>query len=213
MLKKISFSSIKYSQIEDIVDITKKIDDSQFDEWFSYPFVPSEEELDFLKMLIRKNRLRIEIYSEEDLKAKFLIPLLNRVDFNINDKITDWYEPTIKTIINDYELGGVSDFLVAKGYAEPKIPYFFIQEFKPSFSASSPETQLLAELLVALHLNKAEKMSGAYIAGSFWKFMILEKVPQNKFIFYVSENFDALKMEDLTAIYKHLQAVKASLPQ
>ena len=77
--------------------------------------------------------------------------------------------------------------------------------------AFAPEDQLLAELLVALHLNDIQQMKGAYITGQHWKFMILEKLPNDKFIFYVSKNFDSLKIDDLKGIYKNLRAVKAEL--
>ena len=62
-------------------------------------------------------------YTEEELKAKFIIPLVNRVDF-VGESFSDWYERSIKTVINDWEISGITDFMVAKGEKEPESPYF-----------------------------------------------------------------------------------------
>lgn len=210
-MKKYTFSTITFAQIASIIDIERQLNYAKFDKWFGFDYSLNKEEIHFLKNLIKKNQLRIDVYQEENLKAKFLIPLLNKVDFNIDDKITDWYDYSISGKINEYELSGNVDFLVAPGYETPHHPYFFIQEFKPSFPNRSPLNQLLAELLVALHINQVQKMKGAFIAGPRWNFMILEKLPDEKFVFYVSKNFDAMKISDLQEIYTYLQAVKADL--
>jgi hypothetical protein len=98
--------------------------------------------------------------------------------------------------------------MVATGIDQAKKPYFFIQEFKPSLPDRNPEVQLLAELLIAMEKNKTTIMRGGYIIGQFWKFIILEKIGENQFEYFVSPAFDALKLPDLTQIYVILQAVK-----
>ena len=51
-------------------------------------------------------------------------------------------------------------------------------------------------------------MRGAYIVGAIWNFVILEKIGVNKYQYYVSENFDSTKIEDLKGIYKNLVFIK-----
>ena len=51
-------------------------------------------------------------------------------------------------------------------------------------------------------------MRGAYIVGAIWNFVILEKVGVDKYQYYVSQNFDSTKIEDLKAIYKNLVFIK-----
>ena len=123
----------------------------------------------------------------------------------------DWYERTIRGEINGVEIGGVTDFMVATGVKEPEIPYFYIQEFKPSKPSVFPEDQLLAELMVFVELNGTPAMKGAYIVGQFWTFVMLEKQLDGGFVLYLVPSLDALKLEDLQQIYKHLKAVKAEI--
>ncbi|TAG40164.1 MAG: hypothetical protein EAZ31_08635, partial [Cytophagia bacterium] len=87
-------------------------------------------------------------------------------------------------------------------------PYFFIQEFKPSIPDKDPEVQLLAEMLVTIEKNKTNILRGGYIIGQIWKFVILEKIGENQYQYFVSKIFDSLDLEDLTQIYIILQAVK-----
>jgi hypothetical protein len=51
-------------------------------------------------------------------------------------------------------------------------------------------------------------MKGAYIIGAIWNFVILEKLGKNKYQYFVSQNFDSTKIEDLKDIYKNLLFIK-----
>jgi hypothetical protein len=206
-IKSYNFSTIKYSNLEEIVDISIVNNLAKFDEWFETPYQIKEEEVIFFGNLIQKHRTRMSFYMEEDLKAKFIIPILNLVDFMVAP-ISDWYDGSLSGMVNGVEIKGFADFMVATGIDQAKKPYFFIQEFKPSLPDRNPEVQLLAELLIAIEKNKTTIMRGGYIIGQFWKFIILEKIGENQFEYFVSPAFDALKLPDLTQIYVILQAVK-----
>jgi len=138
---------------------------------------------------------------------KFLSPILNKIDFYSED-FHDWYDAAFGGKINEVEIKGFTDYMVAMGTRTPKKPYFFIQEFKPSIPDKHPEPQLLAEMLVAIKKNETNIFRGAYIIGQNWRFVILEKIAQNQFEYFVSEQFDSLKLPDLKQIYINLQAVK-----
>jgi hypothetical protein len=138
---------------------------------------------------------------------KFISPILNQVNF-LTDTYHDWYEANFSGFLNGIEFSGFTDYMVAKGIDEPEKPYFFIQEFKPSIPDRNPENQLLAELLIAIEKNKTTVMRGSYIIGRNWFFMIVEKIGENQFEYFVSQAFDALKIAELKQIYIALQAVK-----
>ncbi len=202
------FSSISYKNLRKITGIVKKPEEKIFEEWFKYPYKIEHEEIEFLKKLIKDEKMYLQFYNEELLKARFIIPLLNKVDFR-TDNFRDWYEYEIKSIVNGYILSGKPDFMVASGKIEPEQPYFFIQEFKRSITTSKhPLFQLIAEMSVATVINKTNKMCGAYNIGKWWTFVILKKLSEDKYQYYESESFDCLKIEDLKNIYKNLQAVK-----
>lgn len=164
------------------------------------------DEKDLLKYLLNKHRPYFSVYSEGELKAKFITPILNKVDFMIGD-VKDWYERPLRTVLNEFEIGGYTDYMVAKGEDEPELPYFFLQEYKPSVSNTPPESQLLAELIVALHLNDVPEMKGGTVQGQYWKFMIVER-KETQWFYYTSKSFDAADFDDLCGIYNCLRFIK-----
>lgn len=207
MAKTYSFSNIKFLDLKTLVNIRQVADETLFQEWFQFAYNFHRDEQQFLQELIDMNRLYVLSYSEEELKIKFIGPLLNRVRYQFGE-VRDWYQRPLKAKINDAMLNGYVDFMVAKGVKEPERPYFFIQEFKKTKIEIDPEDQLLAEMLVAMTLNPSDRMHGAYIIGQEWRFVILRRTAPNTYEYYVSLIFDCLHFESLCEIYKNLQAVK-----
>ncbi len=208
--KTYNFSKIRLLDLKKIVDIrlgSRHDHVHKFDEWFTSLYLLSDKELVFLENLIQKHKFLLPSYSEEKLKVKFIGVILNEVDF-ANDKIQDWYDSSLSGILNGVIIKGLTDFMIAKGDVEPENSYFFIQEFKPSVPDHNPSHQLLAEMLVAIEKNQNNILRGGYIIGQFWNFVILEKIGENKFEYFVSEAFDSLKINDLKQIYINLQVVK-----
>jgi hypothetical protein len=202
-----NFSSIKFSQLIEIVPLKKTLNPSKFDEWFKASYEVSNEDTIFLKNLIDKHYLHLPSYSEEDLKMKFISYILGKVEF-MHGNINDFYHASLRAEVNGVLLNGFADYMVATGVKEPQKPYFFIQEFKPTQADKDVEDQLLAELLAATALNQVNIMRGAYIIGQNWRFCILEKEADGNYFFYVSKQFDCLEIDTLKLIYKHLQIVK-----
>jgi hypothetical protein len=204
--KQLSFSTITFLDIKKVVTIRQTVEDEPFAEWFETPTRYDKEDVECLDKLIKKHRNSLSSYLEEELKMKFISTILNRIDFTF-DMVKDWYERPIKTVINGWQIGGVTDFLVATGDKEPEMPFFFIQEFKPT-TGSTPDDQVLAQMLVALELNELPLIRGGFIMGQSWKFAILEKKEDGSFHFYTSMSFDSLKLDELILIFKHLKTIK-----
>ena len=49
------------------------------------------------------------------------------------------------------------------------------------------------------------------VFGAIWNFVILEKLSKNNYQYFVSQNFDSTKIEDLKDIYKNLIFVKEEI--
>jgi hypothetical protein len=183
-----------------------------FNSWFNFDITLIDEEVLFLKELLAQEIDLIRIYNEEDLKAHFISPILNKVNFkSLKNKRRDFYEETLTYETNHFILRGVTDFVVAKGLEYPETPYFFIQEFKKGVQYSNPEPQLLAELISAVELNNFKQMKGAFIVGENWNFVILNKLAQDKYQYFISHTFNATNINDLKCIYKNLLFVKHNL--
>jgi len=203
------FSRIKDDELRKLVNIKQKFSNHIFDNWFNNPIIIKESEIKFLTELLSKEFNFIRIYKEEDLKVKFIAPILNQIDFrDINKEIRDFYEEKITYQTDKFIFTGTTDFLISKGLEYSEKPYFFIQEFKKGKESSYPESQLLAELIAGVELNNFKTIKGAYIVGAIWNFVILEKLAEDKYQFFISINFDSTKIEELKGIYKNLLFIK-----
>jgi len=204
------FSQIKnIAQLEELVDIKRIYKKKIFKEWFDFEYEVSEEVENFLQKLLDKNEDLIFNYYEEDLKANFIIPLINRVDFFlIEDEIRNFFEAPLTYKTKNFIFSGEVDFMVSKGIEYPKMPYFFIQEFKKSIKPTNPQPQLLAELISAVELNKVKSMRGAFIMGKDWYFVILEKLGKDKYQYFISQPFNSMRLDELKGIYRNLQFIK-----
>jgi hypothetical protein len=204
-----SFSKIGYSDLDRLFDIEKSINLTIFDNWLESQIDIDKDIEIFLKTLIDKNRVLINDYNEEDLKANLIIPILSRVEFkSFENEFRDFYELPLRYETKEFIFSGTTYFVVSKGLFKSKKPYFFIQEFKKSKENSDPEPQLIAELISAVEFNNWSMIRGAYIVGAIWNFVILERIEKHKYQYYVSDNFDSTKRDDLKAIYKNLLFVK-----
>jgi hypothetical protein len=203
------FSKIKDHELRQLVNIKQKFSTDIFDNWFNNQIIIKDNDIQFLTELLNKEFNFIRIYQEEDLKVKFIAPILNKIDFrDINKEIRDFYEQKITYQTENFILTGITDFLISKGLEYSEKPYFFIQEFKKGKESGYPEPQLLAELIAGVELNNFQTMKGAYIVGAIWNFVILEKLAENKYRYFISINFDSTKIEELKEIYKNLLFIK-----
>ncbi|MCK5521494.1 MAG: hypothetical protein KAI83_00030 [Thiomargarita sp.] len=203
------FSQIKEHELRSLVNIKQKLTTDIFDNWFNNEITLKDDEKLFLTELLTKEFHFIRIYKEEDLKVKFIAPILNKIDFrDIDKEIRDFYEEKIIYETDQFIFTGITDFLISKGLEYSEKPYFFIQEFKKGKEAYYPESQLLAELIAGVELNDFKMMKGAYIVGAIWNFVILEKLAENQYQYFISINFDSTKIAELKAIFKNLLFIK-----
>ncbi len=205
--KTLKFSDATYEKLQKIVNIKQLDDSTKFNEWFEYKYKIKEQENLFLNKLIEINKFALTKYNEQTLIAKYIVPLLNNVDF-VTDKFRDWYQYKISYKINEWKLTGHPDYFIASGSRSPKVPYFFVHEFKPAKSIGFPDDQLVAELIAAININKTNEIKGCYVADRHWYFVILEKLKNEKYQYYISKSYDGLYINDLRKIFTYLQAVK-----
>jgi hypothetical protein len=203
-----SYSKIRKEDLENLFVLERNFDKTVFKSWFESHLEICEETKEFLRDLLKKESDFIQIYKEEDLKVKFLSPILNQVDFKIRYEIRDFYEENLLYKTDKFILNGTTDFLVSKGFERAEEPYFFIQEFKKGREFSDPEPQLLAELIAGLEISKASQIRGAYIIGLLWTFVVLEKVENEKYRYSISDEFNSKRENELFEIYKNLLFVK-----
>jgi hypothetical protein len=177
------------------------------DEWTNANGVLSSEEILRLKKLHKKALISGDGWNEEELKMKFISLIFDLADIEVENKIISFYERPMSSIVNELKISVICDCLLASpaGIATPKVPYFFLQEFKKQKGDSNdPEAQMLAAMIVAQYKNAdAKPIYGAWLVGSIWNFTVLY---ENEY--YVSRKFDASDLEDLKQIVFILRNLK-----
>ncbi len=203
------YGKIRDIDLKKLFNIEKELSENIFDSWFNNDICLSVDIVTYLQDLIEQNRGLIDDYNEEDLKIYLISPLLNKINFILKNKgIRGFYELPMNYATDKFILNGTADFVVSKGLFQSKKPYFFIQEYKRSEEYGNPRPQLLAELISAVELNDWKSIKGAYVIGGSWHFTILEKLDIGKYQYFISQNFDSTKIDDLKLIYKNLLFVK-----
>lgn len=146
-------------------------------------------------------------WNEEEVKMKLISFLFYIADFEEEGKINTFYERDLSAEIDNKRLSVTCDCLVASplGLSSPKLPYFFLQEFKRrKRTQNDPEGQMLAAMLIAQHLNNDQKpIYGAWLTGSFWEFAILDGKT-----YYSSYTFNSVEPNDLLQIVFILRKLK-----
>ncbi len=204
-----AFSDLTMYDLEDLVDIDKNFNNEIFNSWFDNTLEIDKNKIEFLENILDKYGQVLERYNEDTLKVVFIGAIIEEVGFfNKELRIGNFYHKNLSYKNDKINFNGYCDFYVAKGLEYPKSPYFFIQEYKPSKGGGDPEPQLLAELICAVELNNWNTIKGCYIIGAIWNFVILEKLDENQYQYFVSANFDSTKIEDLKDIFKNLLFVK-----
>jgi len=172
-------------------------------EWLKADEVPTEAEKQELSTLRAELDSLYEAWNEDELKMNFIAPLIRMVGYGKKNTYNKFYQRSISAKINNIEINGVVDMLVANGWESPTKPYFFLHEYKQEEKKGDARAQLLAAMLAAQILNADEKpIYGVYLIGASWRFVVLVGKE------YTLKRFDATEEEDLLKIYQMLRWIK-----
>jgi hypothetical protein len=176
-------------------------------EWLDVPQLELNvhERYSFDKDLARAQK-HITGWNEEDLKMKFISPILELGSLLDDDIVIGYFDKTISATVEDIKLTVKSDFMLAKGFLDVyKTPFFHFQEYKPYKNPTGDSmAQLLEAFLIAQEKNKNGKpLYGVDIMGFNWRFVTMEA--KN---YCVSEPFSAIDKMDLLTIIAVLRKFK-----
>lgn len=224
----LSFSSFTEQKAIRLFDLEEKRDSTLLDDWFkrASKLEVTEEEEKSLDKLLAKSKLFMRGWNEDELKWKFIGPLIELVNFdNFDLEIVAFSERPLSIKINGTEIKGIVDLVVASGIFAPEQPFFFIQvpitigNKKEQDHSGDAVGQLLSAMAVAQELNKQPKptslfnikpktydtiaLHGVYVIGRLWFFTKLEGHS-----YTISKAYDSLDKADLLNIFKILKAQK-----
>jgi hypothetical protein len=114
-------------------------------------------------------------WNEVELENKFISPMMV-LAYKPNDKYAYFLERDLAVKIDEYELSGRVDGLIATGFRNPKKPFFCLNEYKKGTDPNGdPKGQALIAMLAAQELNNNQlPIYGCYVIRRDWYFMVLE---------------------------------------
>jgi hypothetical protein len=156
--------------------------------------------------------LKVSVWSEENLKMKFISPILELGQVLDSDNFVSFFDKSLESEVQGYKLSVKVDFTIGSGLLDyMETPYFHFQEYKPQKNPTGdPMAQLLEAFLIAQEKNKASgkivPLYGCEIIGKNWTFITMEA---NEYC--VSKSFDSTDKEDLLKIIAILRKFREIL--
>ncbi len=179
-------------------------------EWLdNAPLKLNEIEQFYFENVLKRARKSIRGWNEEELKIKFIGPVLELGEMYDDDIVVGYFDKLIWAMVEGIKLTVKSDFMLARGVLDVfRNPYFHFQEYKPYKNPSGDSmAQLLEAFLIAqVKNNNGKPLYGIDIIGTNWKFVVMEGKT-----YCISESYDCTKREDLLQIIAILRKFRKIL--
>ncbi len=169
--------SFKHWTRQDIADkfgLEVKQSCKDLERWLAVDEEVSEADKKELLRLQTKLKKNVDTWNEQELIIKFIALLIDKVDYD-NTAFKAYANRKLKGKVDEVELSGEVDLMIASGQFEPKNPYFCLHEYKKEKGADNdPLGQLIIAMITAQALNQSQHpIYGAYVMGRNWFFLTL----------------------------------------
>ncbi len=196
------------SEVIDRFEINKIFDCPLLNDWTSTTYAelkPSHQDV------LEEARIDLSYkwgeWNEEELKMNFISVVFLVAQVKESKRIGLYYERKFSGDVDGIPISLIVDCMLASPSlsGQPKLPYFFLQEFKQSLGdGQDPEGQMLAAMILAQAKNQDGKpLFGCWVQGQFWYFTTL--IGKS---YCVSHSFDATIAESLYQIVFILRKLK-----
>ena len=174
-MKQSNFREWTLDKIEDVFGLKQVFQMDLLDELTAYPYEVDDFERKYILGLQAHFLLGGDDWNEVELENKFISPLIVFSE-KPNERYSYFLERDLTAIVNDYELSGRVDGMIATGFRNPKKPYFCLNEYKKGTDPNGdPRGQALIAMLVAQQLNDNKlPIFGCFIIGRNWYFLVLK---------------------------------------
>ncbi len=152
-MQQATFSQWTLQALEKTFHLTRHREHVALTEWLELDAEISPAEQTRLQTIRELVLDEAAYWSEEELKFKLIAPLIEMADYR--NGLRFFAGRTLSAQVDDYELRGIVDGIVAAGHYEPEIPYFCLHEYKPEESTrrDDPAAQVLSAMLAAQAYN------------------------------------------------------------
>lgn len=205
---KSNFNEWTLEKIEDEFNVIQVDELPMLKTWCSFEYEISEFERTYLLRLQKNYLLGGDEWNEIELENKFISPLFVFAEID-NKKFAYFLERELKVAINNYELLGKVDGMIASGFRSPKKPFFCMNEYKRQTEPyGDPKGQVLIAMIAAQAINNHQQpIFGCYIIGKLWHFVVLSG---NEYAISTSYTCDT---NDIFDIYRIIKGLKYSIEQ
>lgn len=205
-MQKVNFNDWTLDKVDEAFGTQQSFHSEALQKWLAFSYNISAYEKKYLLQLQQPLIWGGDSWNEIELENKFISPLIM---FSEIDSVQFSYflERDINVIIDDYEINGRVDGMIASGFRNPKKPFFCMKEYKRQTDPNGdPKGQCLIAMLAAQKINdNHHPIYGCYIIGKTWCFMILEGKT------YTMSNFFPADDEDIFNIYRILKGLKVNI--
>ena len=204
-METINFNDCTLFFLEKHFELQKTDEIPMLTNWLQTDITLRSEDLYTLHKLSDLLRANAEHWNEQDLSMHFIGPIFSIVSFTKPYRFNLFAQSTITGVIDNINLTGRVDELIASGYRQPETPFFAFNEYKRQTDPNGdPAGQALAAMLVGQSLNDNTKpIYGCYVIGSIWRFMTLEAKR-----YAISKSYDGTDFEDACQILRILFQLK-----
>ena len=179
------------------------------EEWLDIkePILNQGEEYIFENLIQKISK--VQTWSEEDLKMKFISPILELGTVLEESKFVSFFDEKLKAKVGENTLSVMTDFVIGEGILNYMVrPYFHLQLYKPN---KEPTANSMAQLLEAFLIGQAKNeddkpLYGCEVVGSNWRFVTIQKRA-----YCVSQKFDSMERKDLLKIISILRKFREIL--
>ena len=144
-------------------------------DWLEVDKEVSDYERHYLIDLQDSFTMGIGALNEAELASRVISPIFVFAKLNTYD-YSYFLERSFSETLNNQELTGRVDGMVASGFRDPQKPFFCLSEYKREKDPDGdPAGQVLIAMLVAQHQNSdGLPIYGCYVIGRLWVFVVLQ---------------------------------------
>ncbi len=207
-MEKLYFSDCTLFKMEKLFGLIALEQTPSLSDWIAADIVLTDFDRENIRRLCHTLQKNVAHWNETDLSLHFIGPMFSLVDFTERYRFNLFAKRSIFATINNIELGGRTDEIIATGYREPEMPFFAFNEYKKETNPDGdPAGQVLAAMLVGQHQNEQKEVIlpiyGCYIIGRNWFFIVLEDKQ-----YTISKPFVSTDKEDAAQILRILYQLK-----
>lgn len=170
----------------------------------AFEYQTNDFENQYLELIKDSYFLGGEDWNEAELENKIISPIIVFAGFS-SKQFSYFLERDLTAVIDEHEVSGRVDGMIASGFRNPKKPYFCLNEYKKETDPNGdPKGQALIAMLAAQTLNDNQQpVYGCYIVGRMWVFITLE---ERKYAFSKSFTVDDNEIFDIYRLLKSLKS-------